>query len=438
MPSRESRVESREPNSRGDSPIFNLLFATCSLQSNWFLAFAICVSLIVASASAGELQWRTAGPKKFTPSADSQPINSKSGATAASKAKMAFAKPAPRKDGAVRAVGFEDDGRREFEGPAFATQASGSTSDPSNGPGLRSVVVDGNHVEGDHSHSQEDGESVRSAQLQFQPPAENRYEEQINEPFGQPPAVESMESESTEVELNEEEITLPPNGSDTAAPTDTAPLDTAPIERQPGATGRPPRSFQPAPPRNAPRPDPFVEADENPGAGLPNTEDPTLSDEGIDSEADCTRELQKLKSHTLDQVNLSIAIAGDPGQDFPYECTIDEGAWHEGRCWTETTYMWKASALCHKPLYFEDEALERYGHSWGPCLDPVVSGAHFFAKLPVLPYCMGVHPPNECMYALGHYRPGNCAPYMIPPVPLSARGAVLEAGAVVGAAAILP
>ncbi len=100
--------------------------------------------------------------------------------------------------------------------------------------------------------------------------------------------------------------------------------------------------------------------------------------------------------------------------------------------------MWKASAICHKPLYFEDEALERYGHSWGPYLDPIVSGAHFFSRLPVLPYCMGVTPPNECMYALGYYRPGNCAPYLIPPVPISCRGAVLEAGGVVGAAAILP
>jgi hypothetical protein len=46
---------------------------------------------------------------------------------------------------------------------------------------------------------------------------------------------------------------------------------------------------------------------------------------------------------------------------------------------------------------------------------------------------MGVTPPTECMYALGHYRPGNCAPYMINPVPLSCRGAALEAGAVAGA-----
>ena len=134
----------------------------------------------------------------------------------------------------------------------------------------------------------------------------------------------------------------------------------------------------------------------------------------------------------------SIAVSGNQGEDFPFECSIDDGAWHTGRSWCETTYMWKASALCHKPLYFEDEALERYGHSWGPCLDPLVSGAHFFTKLPVLPYCMGVTPPCECVYTLGHYRPGSCAPYTIDPIPISCRGALFEAGAVVGTAVVLP
>ena len=100
--------------------------------------------------------------------------------------------------------------------------------------------------------------------------------------------------------------------------------------------------------------------------------------------------------------------------------------------------MWKASAMCHKPLYFEDEQLERYGHSFTPCIEPFVSGAHFFATIPVLPYCMGVEPPNECIYALGHYRPGDCAPYMCNPVPLSCRGALFEAGAVVGIGAAFP
>ena len=51
---------------------------------------------------------------------------------------------------------------------------------------------------------------------------------------------------------------------------------------------------------------------------------------------------------------------------------------------------------------------------------------------------MGVYPPNECMYTLGYYRPGSCAPYMIEPVPISVRGALWEAGAWVGAAYLVP
>jgi hypothetical protein len=132
-----------------------------------------------------------------------------------------------------------------------------------------------------------------------------------------------------------------------------------------------------------------------------------------------------------------ITVTGEEGADFPYECTLGE-SWHEGRCWEQNTYMWKASALCHKPLYFEEEQLERYGHSFAPCFQPFVSGAHFFTRPFVLPYCMGVEPPCECIYALGHYRPGNCAPYMCNPIPLSPRGALFQAGAVVGTAAALP
>ena len=72
---------------------------------------------------------------------------------------------------------------------------------------------------------------------------------------------------------------------------------------------------------------------------------------------------------------------------------------------------WKASNLCHKPLYFEEVNLERYGHTAGPVLQPLVSSAHFFGNIIVLPYKMGVHGPTECQYSLGYYRPGNCAPW---------------------------
>ena len=57
-----------------------------------------------------------------------------------------------------------------------------------------------------------------------------------------------------------------------------------------------------------------------------------------------------------------------------------------------------------------------------------MSGAHFFTSVSFLPYKMGVNSPNECIYTLGYYRPGNCPPYLIEPIPLSLQGAVCKPG----------
>jgi hypothetical protein len=148
-------------------------------------------------------------------------------------------------------------------------------------------------------------------------------------------------------------------------------------------------------------------------------------------EKDCRDSLAQLKRSVIDTIDLNIDITGAEGTDFPCECKLGNEAF-AGRCWEPTTFAWKASGLCHKPLYFEDVQLERYGHSWNPVLEPFLSGAHFFTSVALLPYKMGLNPPNECMYALGYYRPGSCAPYLIDPIPLSIRGAMLEAGAVTG------
>ena len=121
----------------------------------------------------------------------------------------------------------------------------------------------------------------------------------------------------------------------------------------------------------------------------------------------------------------------------PTTCEL-EGGDFVPRSWAPTTYLWQASGLCHKPAYFEDMHLERYGHSWGPYLQPVMSGAHFFLNVPILPYKMGLYPPGECVYTLGYYRPGSCAPYLLDPLPLSIRAGLAQAGAVVGFAAFLP
>ncbi len=108
------------------------------------------------------------------------------------------------------------------------------------------------------------------------------------------------------------------------------------------------------------------------------------------------------------------------------------------RTYQGTTVAWKASGLCHKPLYFEEIQLERSGHEYGPIVQPAISTVHFFKNIAFLPYKMGIHPMNECQYALGHYRPGNCAPWSIEPVPLSLRGAAAQAKVITGAALMLP
>lgn len=122
---------------------------------------------------------------------------------------------------------------------------------------------------------------------------------------------------------------------------------------------------------------------------------------------------------------------------LPKECRLEQVAMAP-RQWVPSAVTWKAPNLCHKPLYFEDINLERYGHTTGPFLQPIVSSAHFFANIAVLPYKMGIHPPNECQYALGYYRPGDCAPWIIPPVPISLRGAVSQAAAATTGFLLIP
>jgi hypothetical protein len=122
---------------------------------------------------------------------------------------------------------------------------------------------------------------------------------------------------------------------------------------------------------------------------------------------------------------------------LPAECTLG-GIALARREWVPSLYAWQASALCHKPLYFEEVQLERYGHTTGPFTQPIVSGAHFFLNVAVLPYKMGINPPHECQYALGYYRPGSCAPWMVPPIPLSLRGAAAQTAAVLGGVYLFP
>lgn len=155
-------------------------------------------------------------------------------------------------------------------------------------------------------------------------------------------------------------------------------------------------------------------------------------------EQECEELFKAIRQDSIRNISLDIRIPGVPGEDFPLECRRAIDPTFEPRAWNQITYLWKASGLCHKPLYFEQEQLERYGHTAGPVLQPIVSGAHFFGTLPILPYKMGLEPPQECIYTLGHYRPGSCAPYMIQPLGFTWRAAAFQAGAVTGTAFAVP
>jgi len=122
---------------------------------------------------------------------------------------------------------------------------------------------------------------------------------------------------------------------------------------------------------------------------------------------------------------------------LPTECRLGDQPL-ELRNWTLLTFTWKASSLCHKPLYFEDVELERYGHAAGPWVQPLLSGAHFFGDVLLLPYNTSLNPPLECQYALGYYRPGDCAPWMVPAFPLSLRAAKRQAATILALSALIP
>ncbi len=107
------------------------------------------------------------------------------------------------------------------------------------------------------------------------------------------------------------------------------------------------------------------------------------------------------------------------------------------RVWPESLFMWEPPGLKHRPLYFEEPNLERYGYHHG-VLQPVVSGAHFYSRVIALPYLMTLDRPYHSQYALGHYRPGSVVPYHKHRIPFDAKAALVQAGVVTGLIFALP
>lgn len=103
-----------------------------------------------------------------------------------------------------------------------------------------------------------------------------------------------------------------------------------------------------------------------------------------------------------------------------------------GRLASQKQVYWHPSSICHYPLRFEEAMLERHGHVRFGCLQPLASGARFFATIPMIPYLQTLQPRCEPVYALGNYRPGSCAPLLRDTIPYDSHAAVVESMALAG------
>ena len=105
---------------------------------------------------------------------------------------------------------------------------------------------------------------------------------------------------------------------------------------------------------------------------------------------------------------------------------------YEERAFPMVTMAWEPTNFYYYPLYFADPALERYGHTYHPMIQPVASLARAGVQFVLLPYQMTITPPFKQEYPLGWYRPGECAPKLHYQIPLNAEAAVVEAGVLTG------
>ena len=130
----------------------------------------------------------------------------------------------------------------------------------------------------------------------------------------------------------------------------------------------------------------------------------------------------------------------DAARDHLVRLQTGAGSGMFARTWPIACYQWESPALAHRPLYFEEVNLERYGYRPRHLrvVQPVVSAGQFFTTVVALPYQAFAEPARRPVYTLGHYRPGSNVPYQVIAPPWSCRGTAAQAIAVTGLIFLIP
>ena len=139
------------------------------------------------------------------------------------------------------------------------------------------------------------------------------------------------------------------------------------------------------------------------------------------------------------QPTLSYALKNIKSNQLPddFDTKLDNGE-YVARATSPTVLQWAPTNFYHYPLYFEDPSLERYGHMYHPLVQPFASTGRFATQLVGLPYQMTLHPVASREYALGYYRPGECAPKKHYQIPFNTEATLMEVAVIAGLILVIP
>ena len=164
------------------------------------------------------------------------------------------------------------------------------------------------------------------------------------------------------------------------------------------------------------------------------------SDGGDSEEEEDSLTTLDLEARDISEIrpNIEYGLQGIRNSELPPKLSTTRNETYVRPERTPIEFHWMASNLHHYPLYFEDPALERYGHAYHPLIQPFASAGRMTTQLLGLPYQMAIDPIHRKRYSLGWIRPGDCAPKLKYRIPLNKKAALVEAAAITAGAVILP
>ena len=167
------------------------------------------------------------------------------------------------------------------------------------------------------------------------------------------------------------------------------------------------------------------------------------SDPGVDG-IDPPHLNAEVRVKTIQEVRVGgITVPDDELREFSrleadrYHVTFGEQDFTP-RAFAPSVALFEAPDLWYYRLYFQDSPLERYGHTYHPVIQTVVSPLRFGVQLVGLPYQMAIDPPWCMESGLGWLDPGENNPKLLYQIPWNTKAAIVEAGVVTGLFYLIP